>query len=330
MRFKPYLSLVCLKALVIVTVCSGIVQPPTAQAAESGVGIYVLGYSSSMAGFLPPPGFYLRNDFNVVNGTATILPISGLTEANLRARTTLNIINGTVVTPWKILGANYGAGIAWGAVVNFFLKSQLDIAGRFEATRQGDRTDFGDIILVPIILGWHKGPWHIAANFTVYAPGGTYNPNRVLNTSLNRWAFEPNLGITWLHPKIGTEVSAYLGYTFNLQNPATKYTTGQEFHLDWFVGQHLPKGFALGLVGFFYQQATGDSGSGATLGDFKGQAVALGPCVTFNSKIGRYPIGVNLRYYRNVTVTNRMDGDSIWATLTFGMPGGKGQPPPPK
>jgi len=330
MRFKPYLDLVCLKALLIVMVCAGLAHSPPAQAAESGTGIYLLGYNSSMAGFLPPPGFYLRYDFNFYEGTANVLPLSGLAEANVRLRYILSIFGGTVVTPWKIFGANYSAGIVWAAVNNTFLKGQVDIANVLSRSREGDRTDFGDIILLPIILGWHKGPWHILSNCTVYAPSGTYNRNRVLNTSLNRWAIEPNLGITWLHPKIGTEVSTYLGYTINFENPATKYLTGHEFHLEWFVGQHLPKGFALGLVGFFYQQVTGDSGSGATLGDFKGQALAIGPCVTFNSNIGKHPIGVNLRYYRNLTVTNRLEGDSFFATLTFGIPGPKSQPPPPK
>ena len=330
MKGKSFWPMALAKVLLIMAALVILLPPPPAQAAESGTGIYLLGYNSAMAGFLPPPGFYLRYDFHVYNGTTTVLPLSGLVEANLRLRYTLQIFSGTVVTPWKILGANYAASLIWAAVNNTFLKGQVNIANVLSVTRSGDRTDFGDIIFLPIILGWHKGPWHILANCTVYAPSGTYNRNRVLNTSLNRWAIEPALGITWLHPKIGTEASTYLGYTINFENPATNYLTGHEFHLDWFVGQHLPKGFALGLVGFFYQQVTGDSGSGARLGDFIGQSVALGPCVTYNGMIGKHPIGVNLRYYRNLTVTNRLEGDSFFATLTVGMPGGKGQPPAQK
>jgi hypothetical protein len=110
-----------------------------------------------------------------------------------------------------------------------------------------------------------------------------------------------------------------LGYTMNLRNYATRYTTGNELSLDWFVGQHLPKGFALGLAGYFYQQVTGDSGAGARLGAFMGQALAIGPCITFNGKIGKHPIGVNLRYYDEFTVTNRLHGQSFFGTLTFGF-----------
>lgn len=46
----------------------------------------------------------------------------------------------------------------------------------------------------------------------------------------------------------------------NFENPATNCTYGQELHLDFIVGRYLPKEFAPGLAGYFYQQATGDRG----------------------------------------------------------------------
>jgi len=52
----------------------------------------------------------------------------------------------------------------------------------------------------------------------------------------------------------------------NFENPATNYTYGQERHFDFIVARDLPKGFAPGLAGCFYQQATGDSGKGANFG----------------------------------------------------------------
>ena len=52
----------------------------------------------------------------------------------------------------------------------------------------------------------------------------------------------------------------------NFENPPITHTYGQELHLDFIVGRHLPKGFAPGLAGYFYQQAIGDSGKGANLG----------------------------------------------------------------
>jgi hypothetical protein len=54
----------------------------------------------------------------------------------------------------------------------------------------------------------------------------------------------------------------------NFENPATNCTYGQELHLDFIVGRHLPKAFAPGLAGYFYQQAPGDSGKGANFRNF--------------------------------------------------------------
>ena len=112
-----------------------------------------------------------------------------------------------------------------------------------------------------------------------------------------------------------------MGYTVNFRNPATDYTTGNEFHLEYFIGQHLPKGFALGLAGYYYQQVTGDTGAGARLGPFKGTTVALGPCLTYNTEIAGNPVGVNLRYYNELYVKNRPDGQSIFVTVSGGFKG---------
>jgi hypothetical protein len=84
---------------------------------------------------------------------------------------------------------------------------------------------------------------------------------------------------SWLSSKIGTELSLYTGVDFNTENDATDYTSGTSLHLDLTVAQHLPLlgGFVgVGANGFYYQQISGESGSGARLGDFEGMTCGAG------------------------------------------------------
>jgi len=48
-------------------------------------------------------------------------------------------------------------------------------------------------------------------------------------------------------------------------------------NLDFTANQFLSKTFALGVRGYYYNQFTGDSGSGAILGDFQGESFGFGP-----------------------------------------------------
>ena len=299
-------------------------------AAEYGTGVYILGYQSSMAGYLPAPGLYLRNDFYVYQGNARILPFSGRIETDLRSRFITDIVGVTYVTPLEILGAHYAFGALWSSASSNFLKGTLTfdtrhpwltsfLNRRFGGSEEGTYIGVSDLLVTPINLGWHLGQFHLMGFGNFYAPVGSYNPTRRLNTGLGRWAVEPNMAVTWLQPKYGQEVSISMGYTINFQDPGTQYTTGQEFHLEYYLGQHLPKGFALGLAGYIYNQMTADTGRGATLGAFHGQTLALGPCLAYNGKIGDHDIGVNARYYNELKVINRFDGQSFFFTVSLGL-----------
>ena len=96
-----------------------------AGAAEFGTGVYLLGYQSSLAGYMPDPGFYLRNDFYVYQGNAPVMPFARRVELYLRSRWITDLIAGCYVTPLKIFGANYAVGLIWSSVTNSFLKGDL-------------------------------------------------------------------------------------------------------------------------------------------------------------------------------------------------------------
>ena len=77
-----------------------------------------------------------------------------------------------------------------------------------------------------------------------------------------------------------------LGFTYNFKNPDTDYQNGVDAHLDWAASQFLSEQWQVGLVGYFYQQVSGDSGAGAVLGDFKSRVYAIGPQVGYFFPVG--------------------------------------------
>ena len=64
-------------------------------------------------------------------------------------------------------------------------------------------------------------------------------------------------------------------------NDALQYRNGIDLHFDWAMSQFVGKSVRVGIVGYVYQQLTGDSGAGAKLGDFKGHSVGIGPQIGF-------------------------------------------------
>ena len=96
------------------------------------------------------------------------------------------------------------------------------------------------------------------------------------NLGTNHWSLDLGGGYTYLDAKKGHELSAVLGFTFNGENDDTSYKNGTSAHLDWAASQFLSEQLHVGLVGYFYHQLTGDSGSGAVLGDFKSRVSAIG------------------------------------------------------
>jgi hypothetical protein len=150
----------------------------------------------------------------------------------------------------------------------------------------------------------------------INVPIGKYTPGAPDNIGLNHWAFDTNLGFTWMIPDSDFEVDFDLGFMFNTTNPATDYKSGADVHLDYTLGYNFSEPFALGFSGYFYQQVTGDSGTGATLGDFKGQGVGIGAAGTYTFSMD--PISaLTVTYIHDLHTENRYKGD--WLTFLFAI-----------
>ena len=340
-KFSRQLSL--LFGVFLTLALSSVAQP--VKAAEYGKGIYLLGTKGPMAGVLPPPGTYLTFIDFVYSGDATgaaangvaLDPLGNLTlEANLEVDATLvaKLPFALWVAPWSVWGGN----VAFGAIlpigyqeidVNVDALATLTLRNgrtfqrgqRFEI--DDDTTSIGDP-LATAQIGWHQGNWHWNFTGLLNIPIGQYSENNLANWGFNRWAFDASGSVTWLDPTRGHEVSVTTGFTFNGENPDTDYRTGTEFHVEFALQQHFSKAFAIGIVGYHYSQVTGDSGAGATLGDFKGRISGIGPNINFNFKLGQIPVATTLRWYREFDAKNRLEGDAGFLTVTIPLAGPAG------
>jgi len=99
------------------------------------------------------------------------------------------------------------------------------------------------------------------------------------------------------------------GIMFNTKNNKTDYKTGSEFHLDFTINQFLSETFAVGLKGYYYKQVSGDSGSGALLGNFKSESFGLGPGFFWTPKFAGGRLVVQGKWIHDFDATNRFESD---------------------
>ena len=295
-------------ALTVAVVC-GIAagQPNAGLAAESATSFYLLGSKGSMAGATPPPGLYVV-DFNYyyagkAEGQAALgvslqrtgardtggIPLTLDAKIKVGAQAYYQMPTAIWMTPSQFLGGNFGFSlitpIGWknvnvdiDALATFTFPPPLSttLTANRRLSLDDQRTAFGDPV-ASAFVGWHQGNWHWNVGATVNIPIGVWDTGRIANIGFNHWAFDLTGAATWFDPMSGFEVSAATGVTLNTENPDSNYKSGTDFHVEFAAMQHFSKQFAAGLVGYHYQQLTGDSGSGAVLGDFKGRVTAIGP-----------------------------------------------------
>jgi hypothetical protein len=303
--------------------------PDEADAAEGGLGFYLLGSKTSLAGFVPPPGTYVADYNYFYSGSTDInFNIGGVNvDGGVDADAYIKLLTGLWSAPEKVLGGtpalSISVPIGWksvsvGATVDLAPLPGPGVSLNFE----DDGTHVGDPVL-GASLGWHEGNWHWSIGTLINVPVGYWEKGDVTNIGFNRWAADFTGAVTYLDMKSGVELSGAAGFTFNGENNDTDYKTGTEFHLEGAAMQHFSKTFALGLQGYLYQQVTGDSGAGTRfVGDFEGRVIALGPAIDFSFMLGETHVSGNLKYFHEFDVENRLEGDAGYVNFTIPLSGG--------
>ncbi len=290
-----------------------------ARAAENGTGFYLLGSRGPLAAVVPPQGVFFQNDFYVFyadRSSSKPLPVHGNIATDFRSRAYIEMPTFLWSTPWTLGGAQ----LAFSATIPFGGPdvSASAVAGPFSRSTSDSTFTIGDPVFSGM-LGWESGRFRATGIVSVNTPIGDYHKGALANISFNRWATDVTGAATWLDTERGLDLSAAIGVTFNGENPATNYRTGTELHLEWAASQYLSKNFSIGIIGYHYQQISGDSGSGAVLGGFEGRVTALGGTVGYNFQIGKAPISTRIKVYREFDVKNRVPGGTT-GFLTVSLP----------
>ena len=111
----------------------------------------------------------------------------------------------------------YGVGTFTGDVAgkdkSVYRSGLLDLSARFSVNLKG-----GPAMPPKEFVKW-KQKTIIGASLKIVAPTGQYDPNRIVNWGINRWAFKPELGYSrrWRHWLL----DGYGGVWFYTSNPAS-------------------------------------------------------------------------------------------------------------
>jgi hypothetical protein len=320
----------------LLVVALNVFAPGGAVADEGGIPFWLSGQMGSLAATPQVPGWAIGiiNYYGSVSASGNVAAAREITIDKLPATATVNLnlqLSGTTdvvlavptyVFATPVLGGQFAASLGEGVG-----RAAADLSGTLTttiggitSTRQGEISDARDGLsdLYPqASLRWNSG----VNNWMVYGMGdipiGTYDSTRLANLGIGHGAIDGGAGYTYFDAKAGHEFSMVTGLTYNFVNPSTGYQNGIDWHVDWAASQFVTKTVQVGLVGYFYQQLTADSGQAAILGENKSGVAGIGPQFGYLFPAGSMQGYLNLKSYWEFDADNRASGWNAWVTLVF-------------
>ncbi len=320
------------QALTFAFVC---LLPQISFADEGGVSFWVPGLFGSLAAVPQQPGWSLTSIYyhTTVSADGSVslareyeignIPInaSAHASANVNGSGDLGLFIPSYVFATPVFGGQAAASLM-GIYGNTSARLVGTVTGsvggvpfgpRFDDI-SGSTTGFGD--LYPLFaLRWNSGVNNYMTYLTGDAPVGDYNSRSLTNIGIGHGAINSGAGYSYLDPRSGHELSAVLGFTYNLLNPSTQYQNGVDMHLDWGASQFLSKQLLAGLVGYVYDEVSCDGGSGDRVGCFESRVFGVGPQLGFLFPVGTLQGYLNVKAYAEFDAANRPSGWNAWLTL---------------
>lgn len=299
--------------------------PSEAHASEGGASFYLLGSGGPGAALLPPiEGIFFDNTYYHYHGEAKgerQFLVGGNLVAGLEATIDADFATIAWVPTKDFAGGTLMVGGAF-AVGRPDIQVEAVISGPGGGQVTISAEDNAWIIADPVLTAEVSWPvaknTHLATSATLNIPIGHYREGELANLSFHRWILDLSTALTWHDAAAGWDLSGKAGVTFNGENDFTDYNTGTEFHLEGSVERLFSKQFSAGIQGYHFQQISGDSGEGARLGSFKGRVSALGVTAAYNFELGRLPVSLRGRLFKEFGEKNRLgNGTAILINLDF-------------
>ena len=290
------------------------------QADDGGISFWLPGQFGALAAAPTEPGWSLPLIYyhaSAKDDGNKGIPQGGRNTFGLKAKADLLFISPTYTFTEPLLGAQASVSVvtAVGRSEGSVDISLTRTGGRsFSAATDDSLKGASDVFLLGT-LKWNRG----VHNFMTYGMGnipvGAYDPDRLVNFGLGHAAVDAGGGYTYFDKK--NEFSAVAGMTYNFENTDADYKNGVDAHLDLSASRFVTEKTHLGLVGYVFHQITGDSGSGAVLGDFKSRVSAVGPQAGYFFKVGKDLWYANLKGYYEFDAANRPEGWNTWVSLVI-------------
>jgi hypothetical protein len=319
------------------------------RADEGGISFWLPGFFGSMAATPQQPGWslatiYVHTDV-AASGNAALS--RGITIGQFNPTLNVNVnanIHGQgdlgVFAPSYVFGTPLFGGQATAIVAGIYGRSAATLDGTIGGTLGGlplptrtvalEQSDiaFGDVI-PQFNVRWNAGVNNFMTYITGDVPVGKYDSSDLANLGIGHGAIDGGAGYTYFDPKTGNEFSATFGLTGNFKNQSTGYTNGIDSHLDLGASKFVTKQLQLGLVGYYFQQLTADSGCAPILCPFKSRVAGVGPQIGYLFPVGNMQGYLNLKAYKEFDAENRPEGWNAWVTLVISPAATAASPSPP-
>ena len=291
----------CLLAAALAAVPGAIQAQPTAQ--------YVPGIEGIKGASLPPPGWYFR-DYNVFYVAQESENATGhnVSQPRFQVLNYANVPRAIWITDTKLLGGNVGVDAL------LPLEYQSVKAGNFNHNTFGA----GDLFAEGT-LSWHLKQFDFSGGCGLWMPTGDSSTDPTsTRVAAGYWTPMLTAGTTWYPDEAKTwSISALNRYEFNSEKRNTDDTRGQAYTLEWGVSKAVIKTLDLGVVGYYQQKVTHDTGSDPeALTAFKqyDRVAAIGPEISL--AIPSATLFLSLRYEYEFLAENRAQGHTVALTVT--------------